>query len=261
MSEIGFPVSTLCPAQCFCAFLAPLTSSLDSDEQFAGMLPKLGFKAAADTVLRWLPAVLPEMHSSLMASENRDIMSANQSRRRIEPFPSPGSARPNIDNTLPYQERGLDKDSIRLVEIQPEANDRDPLVCTLEEATFGSRPKFEALSYMWATERVDDAITLNGLPFKLGRNLLDALLFLRHQLASGTARRRFWIDAICINQSDVEERNRQLWIMDQIYFRVSTVVVWLGSRYTEFQRELAGKLNAEEGKKREEGSSQSDNDT
>ncbi|KAB5581219.1 heterokaryon incompatibility protein-domain-containing protein [Coniochaeta sp. 2T2.1] len=103
------------------------------------------------------------------------------------------------------------------------------------------RPKFEALSYMWGTELAGEPITLNSFAFEVKRNLLDALLFLRRQVALGTARQPFWIDAICINQKDVAERNRQLPIMEQIYSRAATVVVWLGnSRYTEFQQSLAG---------------------
>lgn len=180
-------------------------------------------------------------------------MSANQSRRRNDPGPSPAiNARPKIDNTLPYQGRQLDNDSIRLVEIQPAAHETDPVACTISEVTFGSRPKFEALSYMWGPEGADDAITLNGILFGVRKNLLDALRFLRRQVASGKPRQPFWIDAICINQDDVEERNRQLRIMDQIYFRASTVVVWLGSRYTEFQREMEAELKVEGAEKEEE---------
>jgi hypothetical protein len=150
---------------------------------------------------------------------------------------------------------------LRLVEIQPAARESDPVVCTLTEVTFGSRPKFEALSYMWGTEKANDAITLNGLPFEVGRNLLDALLFLRSRVVSEKSCQLFWIDAICINQSDVEERNRQLRIMDHIYLRAGTVVVWLGSKYAEFQREMIGELKPEEGEKPEGDSPQGGNST
>ncbi|KAB5549389.1 heterokaryon incompatibility protein-domain-containing protein [Coniochaeta sp. 2T2.1] len=170
-------------------------------------------------------------------------MSANQTRRRTDlgAGPVPGNARPKLDSTLPYQGRELGQGSIRLVKIQPAAHDDDPVVCTLNEVAFGSRPKFEALSYMWGTELAGEPITLNGFAFEVKRNLLDALLFLRRQVALGTARQPFWIDAICINQKDVAERNRQLPIMEQIYSRAATVAVWLGnSRYTEFQQSLAG---------------------
>lgn len=40
--------------------------------------------------------------------------------------------------------------------------------------------------------------------------------------------RRLWIDAICINQNDVPERNAQLAIISQVYTQAVTVLVWLG---------------------------------
>ncbi|KAL7905310.1 heterokaryon incompatibility protein domain-containing protein [Trichoderma velutinum] len=167
------------------------------------------------------------------------IMRSNQSRQGMPLAPNPGSStKPKIDNTLPYQGKRLDKDSLRLIEIRPAAHESDPVVGTLTEVTFGSRPKFEALSYTWGTEKANEAIILNGFPFEVGKNLLDALRFLRRQATSNKERQLFWIDAICINQSDVPERNRQLVVMDQIYFRAGNVVVWLGSKYTEFQKEM-----------------------
>jgi hypothetical protein len=187
-------------------------------------------------------------------------MSANQSRRRTDLGPGPGSSvKGKMDNTLAYQGKELDKDTMRLVEIQPATCESDPVVCTLSVVTFGSRPKFEALSYMWGTDKAGEAITLNDVPFEVGKNLLDALLFLRRQAVSGKARPAFWVDAICINQSDVEEKNRQLRIMDQIYFRADTVVVWLGSRYTEFQRLVRAEPKNEEAEKGQEGPSQGGN--
>lgn len=162
---------------------------------------------------------------------------SNQSRQGIAPRPNPKSIpKPKIDNTLSYRGRRLDNDSLRLIEIQPAAHESDPVVGKLVEVTFGSRPKFEALSYTWGTEKANEAIVLNGFPFEVGKNLLDALHFLRRQFMSGKAGQLFWIDAICINQSDLKEKSRQLLIMDQIYFRASTVVVWLGSKYAEYQK-------------------------
>ncbi|KAJ4298400.1 hypothetical protein N0V88_003430 [Collariella sp. IMI 366227] len=77
-------------------------------------------------------------------------MSANQSRRRQEPLDMGStpvnSNRSETDFKLPYQGRELGANSIRLLEIQPAADESDPVVCNLDEATFGSRPKFEALS-------------------------------------------------------------------------------------------------------------------
>ena len=38
----------------------------------------------------------------------------------------------------------------------------------------------------------------------------------------------FWVDAICINQNDLEERSAQVQVMPQIYSKASCVIVWLG---------------------------------
>jgi hypothetical protein len=37
-----------------------------------------------------------------------------------------------------------------------------------------------------------------------------------------------WIDAICINQRDLEERAPQVHMMDRVYSQVLQVIVWLG---------------------------------
>jgi hypothetical protein len=41
-------------------------------------------------------------------------------------------------------------------------------------------------------------------------------------------KRTLWIDAICINQSDNQEKNVQVKRISQIYLHASTVIVWLG---------------------------------
>ncbi|CAK7226480.1 hypothetical protein SBRCBS47491_006246 [Sporothrix bragantina] len=163
-------------------------------------------------------------------------MNADQTQQGAEASPPPteNSASTMSDNTLPYHGKAVDSNSLRLLTIQPAAQKSDPVVCTLVEAAFGGRPKFNALSYTWGDSAPDDpTITLNGVPFEVRRNLFDALIFLRHQ--KDHAVEQFWIDAICINQNDVDERNCQVRIMDQIYFRATAVIVWLGQWYARFE--------------------------
>lgn len=60
-------------------------------------------------------------------------------------------------------------------------------------------------------------ITANLLQFLLVQKSVDASFWL-------------WIDAICINQDNVLERNQQLLLMTDIYTRASRTLVWLGEQ-------------------------------
>jgi hypothetical protein len=77
---------------------------------------------------------------------------------------------------------------------------------------------------------------VNGQHFLIRKNLFNALLHLRLKRP-----RALWIDAICINQADIQERNAQVSLMAFIYRRATRVVVWLGlppQKYTELDREV-----------------------
>lgn len=59
------------------------------------------------------------------------------------------------------------------------------------------------------------------------RNVFFALQYLRHEGNTRT----LWIDAICINQEDLDERSEQVVHMLQIYKNASRVIVWLGNEF------------------------------
>ncbi|KAJ4400658.1 hypothetical protein N0V91_008496 [Didymella pomorum] len=42
----------------------------------------------------------------------------------------------------------------------------------------------------------------------------------------------FWVDAICVNQRNVRERNQQVALMEQIYPKAASVIVWLNPQST-----------------------------
>lgn len=67
-------------------------------------------------------------------------------------------------------------------------------------------------------------ILLDEHPFGATRNLGLALRFLRLP----TDDRTLWIDAICVNQDDLDERSAQLQLMKNIYYDAHQVVSWLG---------------------------------
>ncbi|KAK4452579.1 HET-domain-containing protein [Podospora aff. communis PSN243] len=77
--------------------------------------------------------------------------------------------------------------------------------------------KYEALSWT----RGDGGTTYK---MKIRQELASALRFLRLPVDV----RVMWIDAVCINQDDLGERNHQVQMMSRIYSRAQQVCVWLG---------------------------------
>ncbi len=62
------------------------------------------------------------------------------------------------------------------------------------------------------------------VPIFITENLREILRQLRWQEAT----RVLWIDAICINQDDLDERSKQILLMRPIYERASKVLCWIG---------------------------------
>ncbi|KAK8034897.1 heterokaryon incompatibility protein-domain-containing protein [Apiospora rasikravindrae] len=119
------------------------------------------------------------------------------------------------------------KDEIRLLRILPSASHTAPLELQLDVFSLQSgESNFQALSYTWETpsESGVRGITLCGRPHSVTANLYAALRRLRQKTAS----RAMWIDAICINQDDLEERAAQVALMKQVYSKAREVLIWLG---------------------------------
>ncbi|KAI0847202.1 heterokaryon incompatibility protein-domain-containing protein [Daldinia vernicosa] len=129
----------------------------------------------------------------------------------------------NIDN---YEALPADGSQIRLVTIHQGEEDED-IECTLENFPFIENidsHEYEALSYVWGDASSTAFISLNKKPFQVTRNLEAALRALRLR----DRKRLVWIDAICINQANVQERNQEVSRMGKIYSQAGHVIVWLG---------------------------------
>lgn len=85
--------------------------------------------------------------------------------------------------------------------------------------------QYEALSYTWGPTTEDRSVTVNK-HYRLP--VTDNLYLALQRLRLRDHHRTIWIDAICINQQDAEERGSQVAIMGEIYRKASIVDVWLG---------------------------------
>ena len=83
---------------------------------------------------------------------------------------------------------------------------------------------YEALSYSWGDGPEQHEIICDRRVLKVRSNLYHAL----QQLRLRTRTRRLWVDAICINQEDLQEKSEQVAIMTTIFRGALHGVVWLG---------------------------------
>ncbi|KAH7071574.1 heterokaryon incompatibility protein-domain-containing protein [Paraphoma chrysanthemicola] len=113
--------------------------------------------------------------------------------------------------------------TIRLVTILPGERIAQ-LILELEHVDLDSASRYECLSYAWGQNDHDRPITVNNSSFLVSSTLHMALEHLRHE----QRKRKIWIDAISINQADIDERSAQVAIMREIYQNATRVNIWLG---------------------------------
>jgi len=90
-------------------------------------------------------------------------------------------------------------------------------------------------------------ININGREYPITPNLHDALQqFRRNQYDNKKTKQKFWIDAICIHQSDNAEKSSQLMLMKEIFAGARNVLIWLGKpdSLTELAFDTLGRFSA-----------------
>lgn len=122
--------------------------------------------------------------------------------------------------------------SIRLLRFLPGSNDRD-IRCTVDEYdTDSESTAYVALSYVWGDATIRYPISIDGEIAYITSNLRQALA----HLADAFSQRSFWIDAICIDQNNLQERMHQVAQMRTIYSNATEVIMWLGPGHEGIER-------------------------
>lgn len=85
---------------------------------------------------------------------------------------------------------------------------------------------FEAISYMWGSTLKDQSIIIDGKLLRITTSAGAALRQVRHQ----QVQKAVWMDSICINQVDLDEKGQQVALMGDIYKKSKLTWVCLGSR-------------------------------
>jgi hypothetical protein len=122
--------------------------------------------------------------------------------------------------------RHLQPGEVRLIRLQD--GNLDGLVeCLLEYCPLAEAPKFRALSYSLDTGGPCARLRLDSHSIQIPGDVHDALRHLRdgHR---GDDDLYIWVDAICINQDDIDEKSGQVTRLRDIYSCAFEVLAWLG---------------------------------
>lgn len=122
---------------------------------------------------------------------------------------------------------------VRVLILHPASSRDEPLECDLvlfdrDDVSTGTWPdaSYDAVSYVWGEPNFTHHITSRSSSTRLPitQNVDTMLRYLRKK----ESQCRLWLDAICINQADDDEKSVQVSIMGQIYRRARKTHVWLG---------------------------------
>lgn len=135
---------------------------------------------------------------------------------------------------IAYNSSGLYEDhplnnatqDIRLMHLYP-GTDHQQLYIRLDVKNLNDANAhgYNCISYVWGTDIATEAANTNKGELPITVNLLSCLRHLRHKEETLV----LWVDAICINQNDLNEKSDQVALMGEIYSRCSTVYIWLGA--------------------------------
>lgn len=132
-------------------------------------------------------------------------------------------------------------DFIRLVVILPGVG-TEPIRCRIKAVQLQQVTTYAAVSYTWATEDGDATKSQRIYMYPSGglknRTFLDVTVNCEHalqQIRHSRADRIVWIDSICIDQDNVEERNAQVSKMDFIFKMAKRVDICMNAPNKDFQ--------------------------
>ena len=174
--------------------------------------------------------VLPQHHNTHLFKMSSETSSNEEDR---------------VSSAASYSELPIDpKLEIRILELLPPASpDPTEIHCNLTTARLADKPSYEALSYAWGDPVFPEKMYLPTGYLAITSNLAAAL----RQLRLPNRPRRLWVDAVCINQVDDNEKGHQVTLMAQIFSATTRAVGWLGEGNAETEaaidiiKELASK--------------------
>jgi hypothetical protein len=144
------------------------------------------------------------------------------------------------DHPFEYDRLDTTKEQIRLIRLSSDDPQSVPSF-TITQFDARTAPPYKALSYTWGSRAKTWSIKINRASFQVYHNLHSFLCLLQDKQIADY----YWIDQLCIDQSNVLERNHQVSLMQAIYQRAEEVIIWLDNlpssgRFPDFLASLDG---------------------
>jgi hypothetical protein len=119
-----------------------------------------------------------------------------------------------------YERLNTSRHEIRLLKVETKGA---IIRSTMHHYQIESAPKFRALSYAWGPLHPRRQILVNGQHLSIRENLAQFFgIYVKEHSDD-----YLWVDQVCIDQTDVLERNHQVQLMSQIYGRAEQVLIWV----------------------------------
>jgi hypothetical protein len=121
-----------------------------------------------------------------------------------------------------YQYKQLEPSEFRLVEIRPAR--MATVKCLIKHFSVDEPPSYVAISYAWGDAGDTRNIQVQGASIGISVSLYGALEALRQKTVAVLV----WVDALCIDQQNQDERTQQVQLMAHIYTKAKSIAIWLG---------------------------------
>ncbi|KAF0329345.1 hypothetical protein GQ607_003294, partial [Colletotrichum asianum] len=188
--------------------------------------------------LWWPPSVSYSSNDSPIETENNKMNGTNElTPSEVKPDVQKGSAKPSLssaslENDQIY-ERALRPSEFRLAclsAIPSKSDTTYPIHLSFDIFEDDHYPDYDAVSYAWGGEnnnRDHNSVIYIGDYWDVLHATRNCWAVLRY-LRPWKGNRFIWLDFVCINQRDTEEKVQQIHKMGQIYSQCSQVFLWLG---------------------------------
>ncbi|KAK5215057.1 hypothetical protein LTR96_011387 [Exophiala xenobiotica] len=128
-----------------------------------------------------------------------------------------------------YDNLDYSREEFRILVLKPSKRRHKIIKCDLVTTHTGQDDSqllatYQAVSYAWGSQEKPYHILLVGIRHSVTKNL-GCLL---ERLRQNSSNVYLWIDALCINQHNDEEKQHQIGLMRKIYGKSPRLIIWLG---------------------------------